>query len=991
MISFPYLPLVVIALAVLPALVVWSQGRRLVRHAAEDDAVLAERMAGAQRRTGYVLFATTLVLILLAPRHAVWSLLLMLLLTQVADYPARRKIHGETWTLPAYLSFSLRSMVALSGFWALLALTPWLVHHAGAAALPAALVLAAVLTVWLVRFPQVLLALFHARRLDRPSLEPALAGVIAKASVPMPRLWRSDPRGGLVPAAFALPSLRGGGVLFLQPLLDRLSEDEIIAIFAHEVAHLEQFTRRVLRRGLAAGVVLILFGVCLAPVLRSVAPEWTGSALVVWPLVVLVGVRFRARAHQPLEIAGDRRAAELCGHPEALASALIRLYALTRMPRRLDVDVERWASHPSLARRVQALRRLTGAAGPAAAHEPVSVVAADGRTLVTFDADGVRVAPAVAAASTPAAAEPGAGAELLAYADLHELRIEFRGRQPHLIVRDRSGRVQHVPLREADAPGVHTVLDRIDGRLAPDMPRPSRVRRGALAAAAASVVAVFSPLSLLSVFVVAGVASFGASRLTLTAAAAASLTGAIWAGWTATGPAAAVTALALGALGLVLGWSAARERDVGLSRLQRAMAVVALLVLMAGTAVAWTLGFLAEGASAWRLHQAAVTWPGTIVFPLALAAALAVHGGPARRAFAVAPAVLAAVALFAASGWFVDLAVRDPLIAPAPRLDAVVARVHGRQRLDVPDGGAFELSPGGRWILRHSDDEGSEVKRFILRSVGGTTFVIEGSDVAFVDDEHVAVAIQGESSIDVIARRLDPGLPEVWRIGLPKVFVMEIQISPGDPRWRVTGWGSRGEAVRFDGRVGETHWVERRWPVPSHAPGGMWFVGSGPEALWLARPMQAPSWRMQLSVLTAGRHVPDYGADRVMLVGTGGDVRTVASELRLNCLSPPIGQNAVACAAFDGRDTRMYRVGREIAPVAIVPGPMWLMHDHADGTLTAIAGASHVLLQPDADRIVRFERESSPWLEMSYAGPRVAFTTISQVGEVLEVGRLDIP
>lgn len=985
MLPFPLLPPVLILVALLPALAVWWQGRRLVRHAAEDDAVLAERMAAAQRKSGFALFGATLALLLLAPRHAVWTLPLMLLLSQAADYPARRRIHGETWTLAAYLSFTLRSLVALAGFWTLLAATPWVVYQTGAAGLAVAAGLAAVLTIWLARFPRVFLGLLRATPLDDPSLTPAFGDVIAKASVPMPRLWRSDPRGGLVPTAFALPSLGGGGVVFLQPLLDRLPPGEVVAIFAHEVAHLEQFTPRVLRRGLASGIVLILFGAFLVPVLRTLAPGWITAALVLWPVVVFIGVRLRARGQQRLETAGDRRAAELCGDPEALASALTRLYALARLPRRLDVDVERWATHPSLARRVQALRALT-AADPVA-HEPLSIAAADGR-LVAFEPDGLRLEPAAPSAASSAGIETAA-AGLLPYGDLHELRIQFRGRSPHLIVRDRSGRVEHVPLNEADAPAVHAVLDRVDGRLAPDMPRRSAARAGALTAAASAVVALFSPLALLSVFAAAGLAVFGASRSTLAAAAAASLAGAVWAASSASGLAAVLTAVTLAALGLVLAWLALRSRSAQ-RPLERAMATVALVALTTATAAVWALEFLLHGMTAWRLHQAAFVSPGTVVFPVALSAALVSSGGRAR-VLALGPTLLAAAALVAASGWFVDAAVRDPLVVPAPRLDDVVARVEERTTVEIPEGGSFELSPGGRWIVRDSYDEASEAERFVLRSVDGLTWVADATDVAFVDDGQIVVAVQGETSVDVIGRRLEPGLPETWRVALRDVFVMELDVSPRDRRWRLTGWGPGGEAVRFDGRVGETHWSERRWPVPGRSPEGMWYIGSGPEALWLARPAQVPTWRQLASVLRAGGHVPEYGADRILLVAPDVAPRGITSELKLSCVSPPVGQHAVACAAFDGRDTRLYRIGRDVAPVGLVRGAVWLMRDHADGTLTAIAGRDYVLIQPAAGRVLRFDREPSPWLELSYAGRYVAFSSISQTGEELSVGLVRIP
>ncbi|HXE79420.1 MAG TPA: hypothetical protein VNK41_01600 [Vicinamibacterales bacterium] len=43
------------------------------------------------------------------------------------------------------------------------------------------------------------------------------------------------------------------------------------------------------------------------------------------------------------------------------------------------------------------------------------------------------------------------------------------------------------------------------------------------------------------------------------------------------------------------------------------------------------------------------------------------------------------------------------------------------------------------------------------------------------------------------------------------------------------------------------------------------------------------------------------------------------------------------------------------------------MDDHADGTITALAGGDHVPIQPPAGRVVRCIRERSQPLEVSCA------------------------
>jgi Zn-dependent protease with chaperone function len=57
-------------------------------------------------------------------------------------------------------------------------------------------------------------------------------------------LWRAGFEGGRLANAFAMITLNRRGVLFFDSLLDQLPPEQITAILAHEVAHLEQFHRR---------------------------------------------------------------------------------------------------------------------------------------------------------------------------------------------------------------------------------------------------------------------------------------------------------------------------------------------------------------------------------------------------------------------------------------------------------------------------------------------------------------------------------------------------------------------------------------------------------------------------------------------------------------------------------------------------------------------------------------------------------------------------
>ena len=87
----------------------------------------------------------------------------------------------------------------------------------------------------------------------------------------------------------------------------------------------------------------------------------------------------RQQAH---EAESDRRAVELCGDGLALARALTKLHALARLPRRWPLEMERTASHPSLARRIQAIEAAAGIPSPPLASPVVAAGRVPGRFVV---------------------------------------------------------------------------------------------------------------------------------------------------------------------------------------------------------------------------------------------------------------------------------------------------------------------------------------------------------------------------------------------------------------------------------------------------------------------------------------------------------------------------------------------------------------------------------------------------------------------------------
>jgi hypothetical protein len=97
----------------------------------------------------------------------------------------------------------------------------------------------------------------------------------------------------------------------------------------------------------------------------------------------------RARHRQKHETDSDLRAVAITGNAEAMIRALTKLHTVARMPRRWDANFERRATHPSLARRIQAIHAAAGMA-PTPLGGNTTFIATDGERSVTFHEDPLR-------------------------------------------------------------------------------------------------------------------------------------------------------------------------------------------------------------------------------------------------------------------------------------------------------------------------------------------------------------------------------------------------------------------------------------------------------------------------------------------------------------------------------------------------------------------------------------------------------------------------
>jgi hypothetical protein len=417
------------------------------------------------------------------------------------------------------------------------------------------------------------------------------------------------------------------------------------------VAHLEQFNPQVLRRAAYLEWFLIAAAVSCVPLTE---PLFGTAAIlwvpILWLVVVAVGLMARTSMMRGYEVGADLRALELCGDPEALISALEKLHTLSRLPRRLGNREEGRISHPTLARRVAAIRRAAseGEAEPEEeGRSPLLTVldSGDGRRVL-FEDRKISWLEGVPPETKPNPWSLAAAASRitsLAYPELTELRLQLKGDRSTLKATDTQGRSWEVPVPPMEIAPVQAALDTVDPYLTtPAQPKNRAVDalfRGLpqLAAFLGGLMALVPGL-LLSVFGIGVLAALWPRAAMLAGFAAAAVGGVLFlmmheflaegAVWTsATGLVLAAAAAAVGA------WYRCRALRTGTPGDTGAVVGGALF---GGGAVLATLGCgawltMAGTLNTFELHQLAIDFPGPGLLALAAAAAWSLAREPRRR------------------------------------------------------------------------------------------------------------------------------------------------------------------------------------------------------------------------------------------------------------------------------------------------------------------------------------------------------------------------
>ncbi len=229
---------------------------------------------------------------------------------------------------------------------------------------------------------KMVLRMHHAREVDEksaPGFHRLVAQLARNAGLPMPRVYIID---NPQPNAFATGrNPDNAAVAATTGLLQVLSEDELAGVMAHELAHVEhRDTLTMTITATIAGAISMLanFGLFFGGRSNNNPLGFVGVLLaaIVAPLAAMLVQMAISRTR---EYAADRRGAQICGQPLALASALEKIaMGAQRIP---NADAERnpatahmfiinplsgermdnlFSTHPNTGNRIAALQSMAG-------------------------------------------------------------------------------------------------------------------------------------------------------------------------------------------------------------------------------------------------------------------------------------------------------------------------------------------------------------------------------------------------------------------------------------------------------------------------------------------------------------------------------------------------------------------------------------------------------------------------------------------------------
>lgn len=225
---------------------------------------------------------------------------------------------------------------------------------------------------------KMVLAHYDAQQVDRQTA-PELYGIVEnlakKANIPMPKVYIID---SPVPNAFATGrDPEHAAVAVNTALADILDKDEIAGVLAHELSHVKH--RDILISTVAASLAGAISTVAQWGMFFGGGRDEDGesrnpiASILVMLLAPLAAALIQMAVSRSREYMADKSGGELCGNPDALADALLKIEAFAQrkvMPGATEATAhmfiinpfsgldakQLFSTHPSTAERVQLLR-----------------------------------------------------------------------------------------------------------------------------------------------------------------------------------------------------------------------------------------------------------------------------------------------------------------------------------------------------------------------------------------------------------------------------------------------------------------------------------------------------------------------------------------------------------------------------------------------------------------------------------------------------------
>ena len=213
---------------------------------------------------------------------------------------------------------------------------------------------------------------------DNPRLFQIVRELTTRAGLPMPRLYMIPQDQ---PNAFATGrNPKHSAVAVTQGITKLLSEDELRGVVAHELAHIR--SRDILTQSVAAAIGSMI--TWLAYMFMWVGGDDDSPVGLIGSLALIIlapvsATLIQLAVSRQREYAADATGAEICGNPESLASALLRLEAgAEAIPMQANAATESmyivkpfrgggisglFTTHPPIQERVKRLRQMRPSLG----------------------------------------------------------------------------------------------------------------------------------------------------------------------------------------------------------------------------------------------------------------------------------------------------------------------------------------------------------------------------------------------------------------------------------------------------------------------------------------------------------------------------------------------------------------------------------------------------------------------------------------------------